>query len=170
MKINFWFENDEYLNVPADLRESGIYAIKSEDKISVIKEVDSSKINNKVNNIKKDKIFKIKKIKESLFEIFSEDNLFDVKKFVELFEKLYIKDDVSHRGNTSNIANKFDISGEQISLSGDKNAKSIKENTSVISEDSLAGKSLKKNMPKVSKVKRFAEEIKNNIFDGLFTF
>ena len=169
MKINFWFENDEYLNVPANRRENGIFTIHNEDQISVIREVDSSKINNKLSDVKKDKIFKIKKIKESLFEIFSEDNLFDVKKFVELFEKLYTKDDVSQRVNISSMGNKFDISGEQISLCGDKNAKSIKENMSVISEDSFAGKSLKKNMPKVSKVKRFVQEIKNNIFDGLFT-
>ena len=170
MNINFWFEKDEYLNFPVDHKENGIFAMIKEDCISVIKEVDSSKIINNVNNFNKDKIFKIKKIKEALFQIFSDDNLFDVKKFVSLFEKLNTKDNISHPFNISNMGNRLEsFISTEYNLSGDKNAKSERENISVISEDSVSVKSVKKSKSRALKVQNYVSEIKNNIFEGLFT-
>ena len=71
MNIKFWFEDDEYLNIPCDEEEKELY-------------INFDEIDNEIYN----KEYKIKKIKESIFEINKEENLFDIEIYKNVLEKL----------------------------------------------------------------------------------
>jgi hypothetical protein len=99
MKIQFWFENDRYLNELSDYSEENIfigdysnnYSINQINQNKKTKKYtekfeNESRTSSKKETIKTAK--KINKIKESIFEINMENNLIDINLLKELLDKL----------------------------------------------------------------------------------
>ena len=99
MKIQFWFENDRYLNELSDYSEENIFIGEYSNNYSINqinqnkktkknseKFENESRTSSKKETIKKVK--KINKIKESIFEINMENNLIDINLLKELLDKL----------------------------------------------------------------------------------
>ena len=153
MNIKFWFEDDEYLNIPSDDKELEIYKNFEE---------------NNDNSIDDDeKIYKIKKIKESIFEINSEDNLFDIQIFKNLLDKLNKNINENLKMKTNEYSS---LSNSQINLSVDKTNKSIEKTfTKTISDSAKQVENEHKREDKNKNVKKkLINEVENNIFDSIF--
>ena len=113
MNINFWFENDEYLNIPCN-EEEELY-------------INFDKLNNK----NYDKEYKINKIKESIFNINKEENYIDIEILVNLLEKINEKNDKdnSNKENNEKLSIKEPIElMEKFKFKNNKFIKSINNN------------------------------------------
>ena len=159
MNIKFWFENDEYLNNPCDEREFEIY------------KNFENEVEDKNNNSKE---YKIKKVKESIFEINAEEELFDIEIFKIILDKL--NKTVIAAEKLRKKEESF-ISTSKISLSLDKNNKSsMEQNMRKSVSDSAKQtenemKTEEKNKNSYLMIKnKLNPEIENNIFDSLFLY
>ena len=105
LKVQLWFEDDKYLNELSDISEENIfigdyspnYSINQINMVKNHKYIEKfeseskasfKKDNNHNNGQKIEKKKKMDRIKEAIFEINMENNLFDIIKFKELIEKL----------------------------------------------------------------------------------
>ena len=157
MNIKFWFENDEYLNNPCDDREFEIY------------KNFENEVEDKNNNSKE---YKIKKVKESIFEINAEEELFDIEIFKTILDK--INKSVIASEKLRKKEESF-ISTSKVSVSLDRNNKSsIEQNmTKSVSvsakqtENEMKSEEKNKNSYLITK-NRLNPEIENNIFDNIF--
>ena len=157
MNIKFWFENDEYLNNPCDDREFEIY------------KNFENEVEDKNNNGKE---YKIKKIKESIFEINAEENLFDIEIFKTILDKL--NKCVITFQKLRKKEESF-ISTSKVSISLDKNNKSSMDqnmrksvsDSAKQTENEMKSEEKNKNSYLITKNK-LNPEIENNIFDSLF--
>ena len=157
MNIKFWFENDEYLNNPCDYREFEIY------------KNFENEVEDKNNNSKE---YKIKKVKESIFEINAEEELFDIEIFKTILDK--INKSVIASEKLRKKEESF-ISTSKVSVSLDRNNKSsIEQNmTKSVSvsakqtENEMKSEEKNKNSYLITK-NRLNPEIENNIFDNIF--
>jgi hypothetical protein len=157
MNIKFWFENDEYLNNPCDDREFEIY------------KNFENEVEDKNNNGKE---YKIKKIKESIFEINAEENLFDIEIFKTILDKL--NKCVITFQKLRKKEESF-ISTSKVSISLDKNNKSSMDqnmrksvsDSAKQTENEMKSEEKNKNSYLFTKNK-LNPEIENNIFDSLF--
>ena len=150
MNIKFWFEDDEYLNIPYDIKEEEIY--KNFD-------INNESVNNS------NKIYKIQKIKESIFEINEEDNLFDIKIFQNILDKInknIINQKESSFDSNSRQSlniNKNDRNKEQIFPKSFNDLNKKKENENKTND---------KHINLLIKKKNLIEETENSIFEKLF--
>ena len=191
LKLNFWFENDKYLNIYADEKEAELF---------------------------KEKETKIEKIKKSIFEINAEEGKIDLNKIIELLDKFNGKVEIKEKKKKDKIEeeNKIEVKEEEkkeevkkeeenkdIEKIEDKDNVNIenkeKENENIKEEENLNDKkeeiinieeneekedeeenqsdkeSINQNESEVIKIvakdkksKKKKDEISNNIFNALF--
>ena len=115
MELPMWFENDDYLNYPKDENEKGKYLDIYED--------NNPEHGENKEQIKEKKNLKINAIKETIFDINAEDNLFELNNMLDLIKKLY-----NIYLSKSNINNVED---------SDKNSTNQRKNKESINKDTL---------------------------------
>ena len=169
MELPMWFENDHYLNFLKDENEKDNY-------LDIYAEKNVENGENK-EQIKEKKNLKINAIKEAIFDINSEDNLFELNNIIDLLKKLYNiylsknninnMEDLDKNGfNSKN--NKDSINKDTLyKIASDDESDKNELNTSKLNDESKMNSSLQstnKNQFPESKKK---EKI-NNIFDIIF--
>ena len=175
MKIPFWFEKDEYLNVLVDYREKEFY-------FDISKNYYSEENIREIDNENADKPIKINCVKEAIFEINSEDNLIDINKIIVLLNKINGVEDIkivdgSKKEKESNIIkNTDDDTNKKVEIEGG-NSSSFNEEINKIDmtiskgkeTDSKATFTIQSDLEMKRKKKQFNNnENINNIFNALF--
>ena len=82
MELPMWFENDEYLNSIKDISEKNKYSDINEETNINLNQPEHKE------NIQISKPFKKDAVKESIFEIYAENNLLELNKIIVLLNKL----------------------------------------------------------------------------------
>ena len=170
MKINFWFENDQYLNELSDLSEQNYYRGQYNPAFS-INQINSGNKKEEINNYNKTNSYsrkfsehkklsvklggkkKIEKIKETIFDINkNNDGLFDINLFKKLLDLLNNYCNKKKEGKKESINNnKVDI---------DENDKCFRFSSDDLDEYIY--------MDKNEHIKHNAQNVINNIFNNIF--
>ena len=110
LNINYWFENDKYLNSFVDEKEEGLFKYNKD---------------NKDNN--NEKMSKIIKIKNSIYEINEEEGKIDLYKIITLLDKLNGKIDKeqSKKANVEDMEKKEKNEKEENIKNNEENRKEI---------------------------------------------
>ena len=168
MELPMWFENDDYLNYPKDENEKGKYLDIYED--------NNPEHGENKEQIKEKKNLKINAIKETIFDINAEDNLFELNNMLDLIKKLYniylsksninnVED--SDKNSTNQRKNKESINKDTLFKITSEDESNINEmNTSKVNVESKMNSSLQSTNKIQFELKK--NEKINNIFNVLF--
>ena len=164
LKINLWFEKDDYLNLLSDKKEVELY-------VDITKFYVEGENNNKEMN---EKPFKINKIKHAIFEINCDDGKFDFNKIVNMLDKInkYVRKNEEEK-NKEEIKNNKEVvtEGLEKETKGDK----LKETESKMTVSNIS--EVEANKSKKSKVNEEQNltsnenncDVNESIFNAVFS-
>ena len=168
MELPMWFENDYYLNYLKDESEKGKY-------LDIYEENNPENGENK-EQIKEKKNLKINAIKETIFDINSEDDLFELNNMMDLIKKLY--NIYLSKNNINNVEdsdkNNINQRKNKESVNKDTLYKITSEDESIINELNISklnvGSKMNSSLQSTNKIQfEFEKKEKiNNIFNVLF--